>query len=49
MKELKLHFRPEFLNRIDEFVTFNSSNKEQLLSIVTLELEKLKIGYMNVN
>ena len=31
-------FRPEFLNRVDEIVTFDSLTKEQLLQIVDLLL-----------
>ena len=39
---LKDTFRPEFLNRVDEIVVFNSLNKEQLLQIVDLMLEDTK-------
>ena len=35
---LKDVFRPEFLNRIDEIIVFNSLNKEELLQIVDLML-----------
>ncbi len=35
---LKEIFRPEFLNRIDEIVTFNPLNNDQLLQIVDLML-----------
>ena len=38
MDSLKDVFRPEFLNRIDEIVSFNSLTKEQLLQIVDLML-----------
>ena len=41
MEALRSRFRPEFLNRIDEFVTFNSLGMEQLVPIVSLELEKV--------
>lgn len=41
MSALKMKFKPEFLNRIDEFVTFNSLGIEQLAPIVSLELEKV--------
>ena len=34
-------FRPEFLNRIDEIVIFNYLKKEQIKSIVDLEVEKV--------
>ena len=36
---LKEVFRPEFLNRVDEIVVFDSLNKEQLLQIVDLLLK----------
>ena len=36
---LKDVFRPEFLNRIDEIIVFNSLNKEELLQIVDLMLK----------
>lgn len=35
---LKETFRPEFLNRVDEIIVFNSLNKEELLQIVDLML-----------
>jgi len=36
---LKEIFRPEFLNRVDEIISFDSLNKEQLLQIVDLLLK----------
>ena len=42
MTALKARFRPEFLNRIDEFVTFDSLGVEQLQGIVGLELNRVK-------
>ena len=41
-KSLKKAFSPEFLNRIDEIVIFNSLEKEDLRKIISIELEKLK-------
>ena len=38
---MKEHFRPEFLNRIDEFVIFNSLSKQDLRQIVKLEADRL--------
>ena len=35
---LKETFRPEFLNRVDEIIVFNSLNKDELLQIVDLML-----------
>lgn len=40
-KELKKFFTPEFLNRLDEIIIFNSLGKEDVKKIVKLELEKL--------
>jgi ATP-dependent Clp protease ATP-binding subunit ClpB len=38
---LKQHFRPEFLNRIDEIITFHSLGREHLERIVEIQLEQL--------
>lgn len=40
-KELQKFFTPEFLNRIDEIVVFNSLKKNDVLKIVNLEFDKL--------
>jgi len=47
---LKKTFAPEFLNRIDDIVIFNALEKEDIMKIVDIELEKLskritKLGY----
>jgi ATP-dependent Clp protease ATP-binding subunit ClpC len=39
--ELEDHFRPEFLNRLDEIIVFRKLNHEDLVRIVDLELTKL--------
>jgi ATP-dependent Clp protease ATP-binding subunit ClpC len=39
--ELEDHFRPEFLNRLDEIVVFHKLTHENLVAIVDLELDKL--------
>ena len=49
-KELKNHFPPEFLNRLDDVIIFRSLEKEDIGKIVELEIKKLKervheIGY----
>jgi ATP-dependent Clp protease ATP-binding subunit ClpB len=36
------HFRPEFVNRIDEIVTFEPLTKEQIGEIVEMQLERLR-------
>ena len=46
---LKEVFRPEFLNRIDEIVVFESLNKTQLLQIVDLMLEDTKKALADKN
>ena len=38
---LKKAFAPEFLNRIDDVVIFNSLSKEDIIKIIDIELEKL--------
>jgi ATP-dependent Clp protease ATP-binding subunit ClpB len=38
MEELKLHFRPEFLNRIDEVVIFNNLGRGEIGKIVDIQL-----------
>jgi ATP-dependent Clp protease ATP-binding subunit ClpB len=42
MAELKKHFRPEFLNRVDDVIFFQSLDEEELSRIVDIQLEKLK-------
>jgi len=42
MAELREHFRPEFLNRIDETVVFHPLELEQLTKIVEIQLERLR-------
>ena len=39
---LKATFKPEFLNRIDEIITFNRLGKEEILKIVDIQLRKLE-------
>ena len=42
MAELKRHFRPEFLNRVDDVIIFQSLDEEELSRIVDIQLERLK-------
>ncbi|MCI8352520.1 MAG: ATP-dependent Clp protease ATP-binding subunit [Clostridia bacterium] len=49
MDSLKETFRPEFLNRIDEIIIFDSLNKDQLLQIVDIMLEDTKKALQNKN
>jgi ATP-dependent Clp protease ATP-binding subunit ClpC len=50
--ELKSHFRPEFLNRIDDVIVFHQLTKEQIISIVDLMVanldERLKVKDMGI-
>ena len=39
--ELKQHFRPEFLNRIDDIVVFHQLTQDEIITIVDLMLAKL--------
>ena len=39
---LRSHFRPEFLNRIDDVVVFHSLTREQLKEIVDIQLERVR-------
>jgi len=41
MKVLKGHFRPEFINRLDEVIIFHPLTKEQIKEIVALQLERV--------
>jgi len=42
MEALRAHFRPEFLNRIDETVIFNPLGQEQLQEIVKVQLAQVE-------
>jgi ATP-dependent Clp protease ATP-binding subunit ClpB len=39
--ELKRHFRPEFLNRVDDVIIFHSLDEEHLSQIVDIQLRKI--------
>jgi ATP-dependent Clp protease ATP-binding subunit ClpB len=42
LAELKRHFRPEFLNRVDDVIIFQSLDESELERIVDIQLERLK-------
>jgi ATP-dependent Clp protease ATP-binding subunit ClpB len=42
LDELRHHFRPEFLNRVDEIVVFHSLSEEHLKQIVEIQLGSLR-------
>lgn len=39
LKELKMHFRPEFLNRLDEIVLFHPLGKEHIKQIIDIQMK----------
>jgi ATP-dependent Clp protease ATP-binding subunit ClpC len=41
-EELKRHFRPEFLNRIDEVIVFHQLTREQVKTIVDLMMKRIR-------
>jgi ATP-dependent Clp protease ATP-binding subunit ClpB len=41
-EEVRRHFRPEFLNRVDEMIVFHSLTNEHLRQIVRIQLERLR-------
>jgi len=42
MAELKRHFRPEFLNRVDDVIIFQSLDESEIERIVDIQLDKLQ-------
>ncbi|MHC4822917.1 MAG: AAA family ATPase, partial [Planctomycetota bacterium] len=42
MEEVERQFRPEFLNRLDEIVTFNPLEREDLYRIINIEMVKVE-------
>ena len=42
LQVLRDHFKPEFLNRIDDIVVFKQLGKEQIAQIIDVQLEKLR-------
>ena len=42
MEAMQGHFRPEFLNRVDELIIFHSLRQEQLREIVKLQIQRLE-------
>jgi ATP-dependent Clp protease ATP-binding subunit ClpB len=42
MQVVTQHFRPEFINRVDEIVVFHSLGREQIRSIVDIQLGRLR-------
>jgi ATP-dependent Clp protease ATP-binding subunit ClpB len=42
LEELRAHFKPEFLNRIDDVVIFHQLSREQIAQIIDVQLERLR-------
>lgn len=42
MESVNAHFRPEFINRIDEIVVFHPLGKEQMAGIANIQLDRLR-------
>ncbi|MBV9736910.1 MAG: ATP-dependent chaperone ClpB [Candidatus Eremiobacteraeota bacterium] len=42
LDELRQHFRPEFLNRVDEIIVFHALSEDQLGQIVEIQLTRLR-------
>jgi ATP-dependent Clp protease ATP-binding subunit ClpB len=40
--ELRTHFRPEFLNRVDDIIIFHSLDEKQLAHVVEIQLQRLE-------
>jgi ATP-dependent Clp protease ATP-binding subunit ClpB len=41
LEEMRKHFRPEFLNRVDEIIVFHALSKKQLMKIVDIQMKRL--------
>ncbi len=42
MEDLKVSFKPEFLNRVDEIIIFHALDKDLLIKIVDIQLDRMK-------
>jgi ATP-dependent Clp protease ATP-binding subunit ClpB len=50
MDALRAHFRPEFLNRVDEIIIFDRLSEEELVTIVDIQLSRVmkRLGQRNL-
>ena len=48
-KEINKYFKPEFLNRIDDIITFNSLTEKNLYKIIDLQLNDLRYNLSKKN
>jgi ATP-dependent Clp protease ATP-binding subunit ClpB len=42
LEEMRRHFRPEFLNRVDETIVFHALGEEHLQQIVEIQLDRVR-------
>ncbi|MCZ8015889.1 MAG: ATP-dependent chaperone ClpB [Limnobacter sp.] len=42
MEEVKIHFRPEFINRVDELVVFHALDNAHIANIARIQLQRLQ-------
>jgi ATP-dependent Clp protease ATP-binding subunit ClpB len=42
IQELRLQFKPEFLNRIDDIVIFRQLSQKEIVQIIDVQLERLR-------
>jgi ATP-dependent Clp protease ATP-binding subunit ClpC len=49
MKSLKKQFSPEFLNRVDDIILFNTLDKDVIKKIIDVEINKLNIRLLEKN
>jgi len=47
MDEVRAHFRPEFLNRVDEIIVFHALTRDDLKKIVQIQLARLNERLMD--
>src|SRR2546422_7026968 len=46
---LRQHFKPEFLNRIDDIITFRSLGKEEIARIIDIQLETQRLANVGID
>ena len=49
MNEVKSHFRPEFVNRIDEIIVFNTLSKEAISEILNKIIKEIEMRLKNID
>jgi ATP-dependent Clp protease ATP-binding subunit ClpB len=42
LDELRQHFRPEFLNRVDEVIVFHALTEDELAQIIEIQLRRVR-------